>query len=249
MERICEPELMDDPLQAAAYAAADFCRSDDACTASILRRLAALPAALAAPPSADGPAGGADQGRGLRIADLGCGPGNISFRLADALPAARLLGIDGAAAMLAPALELMHREPTRWPGLRLLRALLPLEPDAFEAVPADWRPPYQLVVSNSLLHHLHDPAVFWEEVKRIAAPAALLVLRDLRRPAGPSELEDLVALHAAAAPAVLRRDFSHSLRAAFTPEEIRAQLAEADLEGFEVIPVGDRHLEVAGRLL
>jgi trans-aconitate methyltransferase len=39
----------------------------------------------------------------MRIADLGCGPGNITFRLAEHCPDASILGIDGAAAMLAIA--------------------------------------------------------------------------------------------------------------------------------------------------
>ena len=41
----------------------------------------------------------------LRILDLGCGPGNISFRLARACPHATVLGLDGSAPMLAIATE------------------------------------------------------------------------------------------------------------------------------------------------
>ena len=35
--------------------------------------------------------------------ELGCRPGNISFRLAERLPGVRVVGIDGAAVMLAVA--------------------------------------------------------------------------------------------------------------------------------------------------
>jgi hypothetical protein len=54
--------------------------------------------------------------------------------------------------------------------------------------------------------------------------------------------------HAARAPVVLRRDFSHSLRAAFRPREVADQLKAAGLSHFTVKELGDRHLEVVGRL-
>ena len=60
MNRIPEPELMNGQEQALAYASADFSAGDQA----LIDRVQALfPAGL-----------------GECIADLGCGPGNISFR-------------------------------------------------------------------------------------------------------------------------------------------------------------------------
>ena len=235
MNRICEPELMLDPIQARAYAEADFNGSDSAFTARILTFLAA-PAATQAERSPP------------RIVDLGCGPGNISFRLASALPEALLLGIDGAAAMLEAARARQALEPRRWPGLRFLQARLPLAPEALGGLSIAFRPPYDLVVSNSLLHHLHDPAVLWETIRMLAAPGALVVVRDLRRPMTEAAVRGLMRRHAASAPAALRRDFSHSLRAAFRLREVADQLTTAGLSHFTVTELGDRHLEVVGRL-
>ena len=80
MQRTPEPELMEGQEQAFAYAAADFSVGDQA----LVDRLVQLfPAGL-----------------GTSVVDLGCGPGNISFRLARRWPQANVLGIDGAAAML-----------------------------------------------------------------------------------------------------------------------------------------------------
>ena len=87
MQRTPEPELMEGQEQAFAYAAADFSVGDQA----LVDRLVQLfPAGL-----------------GTSVVDLGCGPGNISFRLARRWPQANVLGIDGAAAMLIrlPAAE------------------------------------------------------------------------------------------------------------------------------------------------
>ena len=94
MERIPEPELMDDPAQAQAYAATDFSSSDRAMVADLLDRYG--------------------NGLGGAVLDLGCGPGNITFLLAEAL-AAR----DPAATIPAPRRSPSTRSccPARpWPA-------------------------------------------------------------------------------------------------------------------------------------
>ena len=248
MERIREPELMDDPLQARVYAEADFASSDQAFTNRILALLAdpgRAPCALAAEPA---PPLAAPPLAVLRILDLGCGPGNISFRLAEALPRAALLGIDGAAAMLALAERQRLAAPERWPRLRFHQARLPLPEGTLDALGEPFAPPYGLIVSNSLLHHLHDPAVLWRAVGRWAAAGALVVVRDLRRPASLEALQELVERHASAAPPVLRRDYAASLAAAFRPEEVEVQLAAAGLTTLRVEALEDRYLEIRGRL-
>jgi trans-aconitate methyltransferase len=87
MQRSVEPELMDEPLQVLAYAQADFKATDQA----LVERLVEI----FGESLGDGP--------GPRLVDLGCGPGNISFRLAERFPRASVLGLDGAAAMLEVA--------------------------------------------------------------------------------------------------------------------------------------------------
>ena len=111
MERICEPELMEGLEQARAYGAADFSATDQA----LVERLAELL----------GPSG---QLEPLRIVDLGCGPGNISFRLVERFARAQVLGLDGAAAMLDLAAEGLDRHPDWRPRLSFRSALLPLGP-------------------------------------------------------------------------------------------------------------------------
>ena len=276
MERIVEPELMDDPLQARAYAEADFDRSDQAFTERFLGLLG-QPFPRPRPPALDIGSGNAlDLEAGLGsswevgngIVDLGCGPGNISFRLAAALPRARVLGLDGAASMLALAAERQQRHPGEWPQLHFLRVYLPLTGAAPAGVsPAGADPvaalggPFAAVVSNSLLHHLHDPQVLWQAVGQLAAPGATIYIKDLRRPASAAAADALTERHAAGAAAVLRRDFRASLAAAFTAAEVEAQLAHASQlwgaagthgttwPAFRVAEVEDRYLEIHGRWL
>ncbi len=230
MERICEPELMDDPDQARIYAEADFAASD----AVLVERIVAL----AAP-----------EGLGPRVVDLGCGPGNITLRLAERCPASELIGLDGAAAMLAIAEQRRAAAPERWPHLRFRGLRLPLGAADLAGLAGSC----SAIVSNSLLHHLHDPAVLWLAVQRLAAPGALVHIHDLRRPEDPAALEALVQCHASDCDPLLRRDYTASLRAAFRVEEVRQQLRRAALEGSGLLGLRveareDRYLEVQGRL-
>jgi hypothetical protein len=56
-----------------------------------------------------------------------------------------------------------------------------------------------------------------------------------------------VETYAATEPEVLREDFFASLLAAYTVEEVRAQLAAAGLD-LAVAETSDRHLQAWGRL-
>jgi SAM-dependent methyltransferase len=107
-------------------------------------------------------------------------------------------------------------------------------------------PLYDAVLSNSLLHHMADPSALWAVVRACARPGAPVLVMDLMRPADARAWEVLVERYAGAVPEVLRRDFRNSLAAAFTREEVEAQLAVAGLARLAVQAVSDRHLAVSG---
>lgn len=223
MQRVPEPELMDGGDQVLAYANADFEASDQAMVERLAWRCGGDP--------------------GPRLLDLGCGPGNISFRLAHRWPRAQVLGLDGAPRMLAVAHERLIAQPELQGRLQFVEALLPLP--AASPLAAG----FSAVLSNSLLHHLHDPAVLWQSTRALAAPGAFVYVQDLRRPVSAAAVEALVGERMEGAPEVLRRDYHASLHAAFTPEEVAQQLKAAGLAGqLQVQPLGDRYLEVWGVL-
>jgi len=219
MDRIPEPELMDEATQAAAYAAADFSEPHEAFVAGFRRCF---------PEVASG-----------RVLDLGCGPADVTIRFARAYPAAEITGVDGADAMLAPGREAVTAANLD-SRVRLLQVCLPAD-----AIPGS---PFDGVISNSLLHHLHDPGVLWRSIVDAAAPDAWVFVMDLLRPPTREAAARLVDLHAADAPDVLRRDFFNSLLAAFRPDEVRQQLRGAGLSHFDVEVTSDRHLIAYGRL-
>ena len=220
MKRRPEPELMVGQHQVAAYAAADFAAGDQAL---IDRLMDLFPWVL-----------------GDRLVDLGCGPGNITFRLATAVEAAQVLGIDGSEPMLALARVALGQHPDLRRRVSFACHVLPDQalPQGFSAV-----------VSNSLLHHLHEPQVLWAAVCQLGQAGAAVYIKDLRRPATPEAVLALRERYLADAPAVLQRDYVASLHAAFTAAEVQQQLVDAGLaDQLQVAEVDDRYLEVWGRL-
>jgi SAM-dependent methyltransferase len=220
MERVPEPELMEEEAQARAYAEADFSEPHGRFVELLLARLPDLPSSGSA-------------------LDLGCGPADVTLRVARALPGWTVDGLDGSAAMLHYGVRAVVRAGLAG-RVALKRIRLPDDPAP--------RPRYELVFSNSLLHHLADPAVLWRSLLRcVDAPGRVFVM-DLLRPASREEATGLVDRHAAGEPEILRRDFLSSLLAAYRIEEVRDQLARAGLEHLSSEIVGDRHFIVWGRL-
>jgi ubiquinone/menaquinone biosynthesis C-methylase UbiE len=219
MQRVVEPELMDEDSQAAAYSAADFAAPHERFVDLFV---ASYPGSITGP-----------------VLDLGCGPADVTVRVAKRCPHATMHGVDGSAAMLRYGHERIAREGLAH-RITLTQALLPRD-----------RPPldsYATIISNSLLHHLHDPSALWSTVKQFAQPGAHVFVMDLMRPASMADVDKLVAEHSKGEPEVLVRDFHASLCAAFTLDEVRDQLRAAGLSSLRVEAVSDRHLTASGRV-
>ena len=82
-------------------------------------------------------------------------------------------------------------------------------------------------MSNSLLHHLHDPLVLWRAVLGHGAPGAAVLVMDLYRPESTGAAQEIVEAYAGEEPEVLKRDFYNSFVPHSTPAEVREQLARA----------------------
>lgn len=219
MPRRGEPEAMDDDAEAAAYAEADFAAVNQAFVERLLE--------VAAP---------ADSARAI---DLGTGPADIPIRLARARPGWRITAVDTSQAML----DLAAREIER-AGLGAAIDLVLADAKA-TGLPGG---AFDVVFSNSILHHVTDTGAFWAELKRLAAPAAAAFLRDLARPASVAEARRIVRQYAAGESALLQEEFHRSLLSAYTVDEVRAQLVRAGIATLEVEMASDRHLDVFGRL-
>jgi SAM-dependent methyltransferase len=220
LQRTVEPELMNDPEQVAAYAGADFSASHDPLVQQI---------SVCFPET---------EFAGT-VLNLGCGSGDDSFRFLYRFPASMMIAVDGAPTMIARAeADLRSHHASLEGRVQFLVACVP-----GEQIPQG---PYVGVISNSMLHHMHNPLDFWSAVVRHAYSGSAIFVADLRRPFSIGAVETLVDTYAAEAPDVLRADFRNSLCAAFTTEEVCGQLHAVGLSELTVAEFGDRHLFVHG---
>ena len=216
MERILEPELMDDEAQVVAYANANFETENQG---FVDRFREYFP----------------DFWTGT-IFDLGCGPGDIPIQFANALPGCRVIGFDASAPMIQWADQALSKA-----GLSE-RVTFRCErfQDIAGANQAD------AIVSNSLLHHLPNPLQFWNRIRQLVKPGSPVLVMDLLRPESPEAAQAIVDQYAANEPDILRRDFYNSLLAAFTEDEVTSQLARMNLTRLLIDVIDDRHWVVGG---
>ena len=221
MERVTEPELMDEADQARAYSEADFTDSHQAVVTHFTERFPDF-ASLAA----------------ARVIDLACGPADVTTRLARAFTNATFVGVDGATEMIKLGRARVARE-----GLsdRITLACHFMPEPALRALG-----PFDAAVCTGALHHFHDPMVLWSTIRDVADAGTRVLIQDLTRPESITAAQDLVDTYAAGEPEILRRDYYQSLLAAFTLTEIRDQLQRVGFEHFAVDAVSDRHVVVSG---
>lgn len=216
MDRILEPELMDDPLQAEAYARADFAKENQGFVERFREYF---------PDFSEG-----------RVLDLGCGPADIPIRFAKLYPACQVVGIDASAPMIR-----LGEEAVTQAGLS---DRITLRCERIDAVPGARI--VDAALSNSLLHHLPNPLQFWHKLRLLVKPGSPVLVMDLLRPESPEAAQAIVDQYAAGEPDILRRDFYNSLLAAFTEDEVTTQLARMNLTRLLIDIPDDRHWVVGG---
>jgi cyclopropane fatty-acyl-phospholipid synthase-like methyltransferase len=216
MDRVLEPELMDDPAQADAYARADFAEENQGFVDRFKEYFPEF-----------------SQGR---VLDLGCGPADIPIRFAKLYPACHVVGVDASVPMVQ-----LGKQAVKQAGLT---DRITLRCERYEDV-AGTRV-VDAVISNSLLHHLPNPLQFWQKLRQLVKPGASVLVMDLLRPESPEAAQAIVDQYAADEPDILRRDFYNSLLAAFTEDEIGSQLARMNLTRLLIDVPDDRHWVVGG---
>jgi ubiquinone/menaquinone biosynthesis C-methylase UbiE len=214
LHRIPETEVMDDVAEASAYDAMDHTQPNMA----FVERLLEL---------------GIDNC--TKALDLGTGPGDIPLMLCGPTQRVSIFAIDLAQSMLDLAkhkIELAGLD-NRITLAKMDVKSLDLPDDSFDAV-----------FSNTILHHIPEPALMLAEIARVLKPGGLLLIRDLYRPDTQAQLDTLVKQYAADCDDQQRKLFADSLHAALTPNELRA-LADANgLSDCEIVIDTDRHMSL-----
>ena len=218
MQRVLEPELMEDQEQVQAYAQADFSSENQYFVDEFHRQFPAFHTGT--------------------VIDIGCGPADILIRLVKAFPTCNVIGIDASDPMIrAGQSAIVSAGVHDRIQLRCERIQNTHTTERADAM-----------ISNSVLHHFPNPTDFWVTLKRLAKPHAPTMVMDLIRPETTIIAQSIVEQYAKNEPEILRRDFYNSLLAAFTIKEIRVQLADAGLGHFVITQPDDRHWVACGRL-
>lgn len=213
LPRVLETELMDTPAEAQEYDSMDHAEVNRQFVSDL----------LAAAEWGDAQ---------VEVLDLGTGTALIPIELCRRQERVRVLAADGAASMLRQAgvnLALSGCEQ-RIMLDRMDAKELPLPDGRFDAV-----------ISNSIVHHVPEPAPVLSEAVRVTAPGGLLFFRDLLRPADRAQLEQLVEAYAGQANEHQRQMFADSLHAALTVEEMQALVADLGFSPETVAATSDRH--------
>jgi ubiquinone/menaquinone biosynthesis C-methylase UbiE len=226
LEGVLEPEVMDTAAEAIDYDAMDH---------SAVNRLFVtdfLCAALGAGMPADWDAAPGEQGRCVETLDLGTGTAQIPVQLCRRAAGVRVTAVDLAAEMLQVA-KINVESAALGDRIRLERI------DAKRLPYADGQ--FDAVISNSIVHHIPEPAGVLEEAVRVVRTGGLVFVRDLLRPPDDATVRQLVATYAAGCSEHQRAMFDDSLRAALNLAEIRALVANLGFASETVRATSDRH--------
>jgi len=166
------------------------------------------------------------------ILDVGTGTAQIPIELCCRVAGCQVTAIDLADHMLAVGRENVRRASLE-DRLRLERW------DAKEMPCGDGT--FAAVISNSIVHHIPEPAAVLAEMVRVAAPGGVLLVRDLLRPDDEATLRHLVDTYAAGANAHQRQMFADSLHAALTLAEVRGLVGALGFDPGTVRQTTDRH--------
>ncbi|HEY9810889.1 MAG TPA: class I SAM-dependent methyltransferase [Halomicronema sp.] len=211
MQRILEPEVMDTWQEAIEYDAMDFTEVNRAFAESVIKLAPPAPAT---------------------ILDAGTGTARIPIFIAQMRPHWQLTCIDLSQNMLKVAKENIKQANLESQiNLQLVDAKKMPYPDAH----------FDLIISNSIIHHLHDPLPFFYEIKRVLKPNGGIFIRDLLRPASPQIVDTLVNQYTNNCNTHQKQLFRDSLHAAFTLPEIHLMIEKTQLQPINIYQSSDRH--------
>ncbi|NJK69261.1 MAG: class I SAM-dependent methyltransferase [Microcoleus sp. CSU_2_2] len=166
------------------------------------------------------------------VLDAGTGTARIPIALCQLRPEWKLTCIDLSANMLKVGAENVEKAGVRSQiSLELIDAKAMPYPDNY----------FDMVISNSIIHHLPDPLPFLKEVKRVLKPQGAIFLRDLLRSETADMRDNLVEMYAGDCNAHQQQLFSDSLQAAFTLHEVEMMVKNAGLDGLRIYESSERH--------
>lgn len=170
-----------------------------------------------------------------QVLDAGTGTARIPILIAQQRPEWEIIAIDLSENMLKIGQQNVERAGVQT-QVKLERV------DAKQLPYLDAQ--FDLVISNSIIHHLSNPIPFLRELNRVLKPQGGIFLRDLLRPGDQVTRDHLVEHYAGECNEHQKQLFRDSLQAAFTLEEVNQMIAEVGLENVKIYQSSDRHWTV-----
>lgn len=209
--RILEPEIMDTEEDAIEY---NSIPNDDVNSAFVEEVLKLSPV------------------NANKLVDLGSGPAHIPILFALKRPHLRITAVELAENMIRFAQQHIKTagvENRVFIKKRDIKSTT-LEDESFD-----------IVVSNSCVHHIHNPIELFAEAKRLVSKEGVIYFKDLLRPKTLTELEHLVNKYAHDVTEYQRVLFRNSLHASLTLEEVKETVEAAGLSNADIKQTSDRH--------
>ena len=231
MERIPEPELMEKKEQVISYDEADFSEGEITLINQINHYLLRKNIFLSE--------------KDL-IVDLGCGPGNISERLAIKWPNTEVVGIDGSKEMILRA-EYNKEISNNQKKLKNLRYICADIKD-IKSTNFLLKKKISLLVSNSLIHHITNLEDFFNTIRSLSSKSTVNFHKDLKRPLDEKCALELKEQCSTKYNEILTNDYYASLKASYTFKELKNFTLENDLSSLDVFEDGDKYLIVYGNV-
>jgi len=206
LRRKPEPEVMGDADEVEAYASAAAQAYLDAIDNTLVDQVVAL---------------GRTSGW---LLDIGTGPGGIPLKIAARLPKLQVVGVDYSVNMILAAQRAAA-------GQELARRVHFVVGDGNRLAFPDAC--FDLVLSNSVLHHFQNPVALMNEMTRVARPDGIVLLRDLRRP-GRLIFPLHVGWYGRHYSGLMKKLYVDSVHAAYTGEELGELLRQSALANARV---------------
>ena len=172
----------------------------------------------------------------IKVLDIGTGTARIPILMCQQRPQYLITGIDLAQSMLIIGQRnVADAKLTQRIKLERIDSKRMPYPDL----------EFDMLVSNSLVHHLPDPLSLFGEVKRLVKPGGAMLIRDLIRPENDKIVNELVASIGADYDPHQQQLFHDSLKAAFTLVEIQELIDRVGLTQVKLYQSSDLHWTIA----
>lgn len=217
LQRIPEPEAMEDSEEVEAYSSATAQAHLDAIDDTFVAHAQLL-------------VNGRERGRAL---DIGTGPGQIVIKLGARLTRWKFVGIDRSVAMIEKAREGFAGAPEMAGRIEFRIA----DGNSLDFPVGT----FDLVICNSVLHHMAEPQKLFAEIGRVVKPGGAILLRDLVRPPRFS-YGSHIRKNAKHYQGEMKRLYVASVQAAYTEEELQKMVAASPLRGVRIFRHAKTHI-------